>query len=180
MGIGFAEGTLFVHHVLCQVLNKTFFRSTCLCGTRSRYGTLRKHGFAQSHGMLTVHTGGLRLPHANSSIRCRSHIQGSHESKYVVTSINSNSYIILLNTSPSFSGSAKYATDFIPVEEGCPCPTCSDGTTRAMLHHIVAVETAAAHGTSVHSKHIFVLHSIELTSSHPISPFLLLNSTNPT
>ena len=137
-------------------------------------------GFAQSHGMLTTHTGGLRLPHANSSIRCRSHIQGSHESKYVVTSINSNSYIILLNTSPSFSGSAKYATDFIPVEEGCPCPTCSDGTTRAMLHHIVAVETAAAHGTSVHSKHIFVLYSIELTSSYPISPFLLLNSTNPT
>ncbi|KAK7692737.1 hypothetical protein QCA50_004370 [Cerrena zonata] len=47
--------------------------------------------------------------------------------------------------------SAKYASDFKPITEGCPCPTCSDGTTRAMLHHIVALETAAAHALTQHN-----------------------------
>ena len=40
----------------------------------------------------------------------------------------------------------KYATDFRPIDESCPCPTCREYTSRALLHHNVAQETAAAHG----------------------------------
>ncbi|KAI9433350.1 tRNA-guanine(15) transglycosylase-like protein [Lactarius indigo] len=42
----------------------------------------------------------------------------------------------------------KHATDFNPIDSTCPCPTCSDGISRAMLHHTVTHETAAAHGAS--------------------------------
>jgi len=41
---------------------------------------------------------------------------------------------------------SKHSTDLKPIDETCPCPTCRDGTSRAMLHHIVSLETAAAHG----------------------------------
>ncbi|CAL1706922.1 unnamed protein product [Somion occarium] len=47
--------------------------------------------------------------------------------------------------------SSKYATDFGPIEKGCPCPTCSDGQSRAMLNHIVTLETAAAHAITQHN-----------------------------
>ncbi|KAF7315631.1 Queuine tRNA-ribosyltransferase [Mycena indigotica] len=46
---------------------------------------------------------------------------------------------------------AKHATDFSPIEKDCPCPTCSQGTSRAMLHHIVTRETAAAHAVTIHN-----------------------------
>lgn len=46
----------------------------------------------------------------------------------------------------SLSGLSKHASDLSPIDTTCPCPTCSDGVSRAMLHHIVTLETAAAHG----------------------------------
>jgi len=45
----------------------------------------------------------------------------------------------------------KYAKDFNPIDTICPCPTCSDGLSRAMLHHTVTHETAAAHAVTLHN-----------------------------
>ncbi|EPQ57230.1 Queuine tRNA-ribosyltransferase [Gloeophyllum trabeum ATCC 11539] len=45
----------------------------------------------------------------------------------------------------------KHATEFVPIDENCPCPTCKGGTTRAMLHHIVTLETVAAHAVTMHN-----------------------------
>ncbi|PCH43646.1 tRNA-guanine transglycosylase [Wolfiporia cocos MD-104 SS10] len=45
----------------------------------------------------------------------------------------------------------KHAKDFCPIDESCPCPTCASGTSRAMLHHIVTVETAGAHALTQHN-----------------------------
>jgi queuine tRNA-ribosyltransferase catalytic subunit len=45
----------------------------------------------------------------------------------------------------------KHSHDVRPIEECCPCPTCSSGMSRAMLHHIVTLETAGAHGQSLNS-----------------------------
>ncbi|TFK54459.1 tRNA-guanine transglycosylase [Heliocybe sulcata] len=46
---------------------------------------------------------------------------------------------------------SKYATDLTPIDQNCPCPTCKGGTTRAMLHHIVTLETVAAHAVTMHN-----------------------------
>lgn len=46
---------------------------------------------------------------------------------------------------------SKHAKDFGPIEEGCPCPTCSSGTSKAHLHHIVTLETAGAHAVTQHN-----------------------------
>ncbi|KAF9465036.1 tRNA-guanine(15) transglycosylase-like protein [Collybia nuda] len=46
---------------------------------------------------------------------------------------------------------SKHAKDFNPIDEACPCPTCESGTSRAMLHHIVTHETAAAHALTLHN-----------------------------
>ncbi|KAH0589083.1 hypothetical protein H2248_004854 [Termitomyces sp. 'cryptogamus'] len=46
---------------------------------------------------------------------------------------------------------SKHAKDFKPIDDTCPCPTCSDGTSRAFLHHIVTHETAAAHAITLHN-----------------------------
>lgn len=45
-------------------------------------------------------------------------------------------------------GLSKHATDFGPIDESCPCPTCIDGVSRAVLHHTITLETAAAHSKS--------------------------------
>jgi len=45
----------------------------------------------------------------------------------------------------------KHSHDFGPIEESCPCPTCSSGMSRAMLHHIVTLETSGAHAVSQHN-----------------------------
>ncbi|KAH9017723.1 Queuine tRNA-ribosyltransferase [Lactarius pseudohatsudake] len=45
----------------------------------------------------------------------------------------------------------KHAKDFNPIDSACPCPTCSDGISRAMLHHTVTHETAAAHAVTLHN-----------------------------
>ncbi|KAF8906511.1 tRNA-guanine(15) transglycosylase-like protein [Gymnopilus junonius] len=45
----------------------------------------------------------------------------------------------------------KHAKDFRTIDENCPCPTCKDRTSRAMLHHIVTHETAAAHAITLHN-----------------------------
>lgn len=46
---------------------------------------------------------------------------------------------------------SKHATDFRPIDENCPCPTCTSGQTRANLNHIVTHETAAAHAITLHN-----------------------------
>ncbi|KIK01407.1 hypothetical protein K443DRAFT_662061 [Laccaria amethystina LaAM-08-1] len=46
---------------------------------------------------------------------------------------------------------SKHAQDFRPIDEACPCPTCSEKTSRAMLHHIVTHETVAAHALTIHN-----------------------------
>ncbi|KAI0259671.1 tRNA-guanine transglycosylase [Gloeopeniophorella convolvens] len=45
----------------------------------------------------------------------------------------------------------KHAKDFGPIDATCPCPTCADGVSRAMLHHTVTRETAAAHAVTLHN-----------------------------
>ncbi|KAH9839515.1 Queuine tRNA-ribosyltransferase [Rhodofomes roseus] len=45
----------------------------------------------------------------------------------------------------------KHATDLRPIDETCTCPTCTSGTSRAMLHHIVTLETAGAHALTQHN-----------------------------
>ncbi|KAF4563319.1 Queuine tRNA-ribosyltransferase catalytic subunit 1 [Pleurotus pulmonarius] len=45
----------------------------------------------------------------------------------------------------------KHNKDMGPIDENCPCPTCTSGTSRAMLHHIVTLETAAAHALTQHN-----------------------------
>jgi hypothetical protein len=39
--------------------------------------------------------------------------------------------------------------EFGPIDETCPCPTCTSGTSRALLHSLITLETVAAHGASV-------------------------------
>ncbi|THH08372.1 hypothetical protein EW145_g2751 [Phellinidium pouzarii] len=46
---------------------------------------------------------------------------------------------------------AKHAKDFDPIDKDCPCPTCSAGTSRAFLHHLIAEETVAAHAVTQHN-----------------------------
>ncbi|KAJ7680357.1 tRNA-guanine(15) transglycosylase-like protein [Mycena polygramma] len=46
---------------------------------------------------------------------------------------------------------AKYAKDFGPIDANCPCPTCANGTSRAMLNHIIGRETAAAQAVTLHN-----------------------------
>lgn len=46
---------------------------------------------------------------------------------------------------------SKHAKDLQPIDDTCPCPTCSDGTSRAVLHHTVTHETATAHALTLHN-----------------------------
>jgi tRNA-guanine family transglycosylase len=52
----------------------------------------------------------------------------------------------MTNNKKRYKGLSKHAKDLRPIDETCPCPTCSDGTSRAILHHTITHETAAAHG----------------------------------
>ncbi|KZT72082.1 tRNA-guanine transglycosylase [Daedalea quercina L-15889] len=45
----------------------------------------------------------------------------------------------------------KHAADLRAIDDTCPCPTCSSGMSRAMLHHIVTLETAGAHALTQHN-----------------------------
>ncbi|KAH7108267.1 tRNA-guanine transglycosylase [Auriculariales sp. MPI-PUGE-AT-0066] len=45
----------------------------------------------------------------------------------------------------------KYERDFEPIDKDCPCPTCTAPQSRALLHHIVTLETAGAHAVSQHN-----------------------------
>ncbi|CAE6430075.1 unnamed protein product [Rhizoctonia solani] len=45
----------------------------------------------------------------------------------------------------------KHASSLVPIDENCPCPTCTSGTTRAQLHHLVTYETAGAHSVTLHN-----------------------------
>ncbi|KAK2463254.1 hypothetical protein APHAL10511_004909 [Amanita phalloides] len=46
---------------------------------------------------------------------------------------------------------SKHANDLGPIDESCPCPTCTDKTSRAILHHTVTLETTAAHALTLHN-----------------------------
>jgi len=46
---------------------------------------------------------------------------------------------------------SKHAKELGPIDEICPCPTCRSGTSRAVLHHTVTHETAAAHALTLHN-----------------------------
>ncbi|KAI0355553.1 Queuine tRNA-ribosyltransferase [Trametes cingulata] len=46
---------------------------------------------------------------------------------------------------------SKHATDMSTIEEGCPCPTCASGISRAILHHNATLETATAHAITQHN-----------------------------
>ncbi|KAF7361861.1 Queuine tRNA-ribosyltransferase catalytic subunit 1 [Mycena venus] len=46
---------------------------------------------------------------------------------------------------------AKYAKDFGPIDPNCPCPTCAEGTSRAMLNHVITRETSAAQAVTIHN-----------------------------
>lgn len=37
------------------------------------------------------------------------------------------------------------------IDKNCPCPTCASGMSRAVLHHIVTIETAGAHALTIHN-----------------------------
>lgn len=45
----------------------------------------------------------------------------------------------------------KHAESMEPIDESCPCPTCTSRTSRAMLHHIVTIETAGSHAVTQHN-----------------------------
>ncbi|KAL0575742.1 hypothetical protein V5O48_006229 [Marasmius crinis-equi] len=46
---------------------------------------------------------------------------------------------------------SKHAKDLDPIDPTCPCPTCRDGTSRAILHHLITHETAGAHAITIHN-----------------------------
>ncbi|KAG2129811.1 tRNA-guanine(15) transglycosylase-like protein [Suillus bovinus] len=45
----------------------------------------------------------------------------------------------------------KHAKSMEPIDKSCPCPTCASGVSRAVLHHIVTIETAGAHALTIHN-----------------------------
>ncbi|KAG1751579.1 tRNA-guanine(15) transglycosylase-like protein [Suillus paluster] len=45
----------------------------------------------------------------------------------------------------------KHTKSMEPIDKNCPCPTCTSGMSRAMLHHIVTIETAGAHAVTIHN-----------------------------
>ncbi|KAJ3803022.1 tRNA-guanine(15) transglycosylase-like protein [Lentinula aff. detonsa] len=59
--------------------------------------------------------------------------------------------VALTHTGPMNLKLGKYAKDFDTIDSMCPCLTCRDGTSRALLHHIVTHETAAAHALTIHN-----------------------------
>ncbi|KAK0212647.1 tRNA-guanine(15) transglycosylase-like protein [Desarmillaria ectypa] len=59
--------------------------------------------------------------------------------------------VALTHTGPLNLKLRKHEADMKPIDESCPCPTCTDGTSRAFLHHIVTHETAAAHAVTIHN-----------------------------
>ncbi|KAF7782576.1 hypothetical protein Agabi119p4_1952 [Agaricus bisporus var. burnettii] len=46
---------------------------------------------------------------------------------------------------------SKHARDFDPIDKNCPCPTCTGKTSKAILHHTITHETAAAHAITLHN-----------------------------
>ncbi|KAK7057159.1 Queuine tRNA-ribosyltransferase catalytic subunit 1 [Favolaschia claudopus] len=64
---------------------------------------------------------------------------------------------------------AKYAQDFMPIDSECPCPTCVEGMSRAMLHHIITRETSAAQGKSNVIFNRSAVHSFTAVTIHNIT-----------
>jgi len=46
---------------------------------------------------------------------------------------------------------SRYSQDLHPIDNSCPCPTCKDGMSRALLHHNISLETSAAHAVTQHN-----------------------------
>ncbi|KAH6914051.1 tRNA-guanine(15) transglycosylase-like protein [Coprinopsis sp. MPI-PUGE-AT-0042] len=59
--------------------------------------------------------------------------------------------VALTNKGPLNLKLSKHAKDFSPIDESCPCPTCTSKMSRAVLNHIVTHETSAAHALTVHN-----------------------------
>ncbi|KAI0047337.1 Queuine tRNA-ribosyltransferase [Auriscalpium vulgare] len=59
--------------------------------------------------------------------------------------------VALTHNGPMNLRLGKYAKDFGPIDDTCPCPTCSDGTSRSILHHTITRETSAAHAVTLHN-----------------------------
>lgn len=45
----------------------------------------------------------------------------------------------------------KHTKSMETIDKNCPCPTCASGMSRAVLHHIVTIETAGAHALTIHN-----------------------------
>lgn len=45
----------------------------------------------------------------------------------------------------------EHANDLRQIDDTCTCPTCTDKTTRAFLHHTLTHETAGAHALTLHN-----------------------------
>lgn len=60
----------------------------------------------------------------------------------------SNVVNIAVHTQGLITELGKHTSSMEPIDKNCPCPTCASGMSRAMLHHVVTIETAGAHGNS--------------------------------
>ncbi|KAF9528450.1 tRNA-guanine(15) transglycosylase-like protein [Crepidotus variabilis] len=59
--------------------------------------------------------------------------------------------VALTHSGPLNLRLSKHTKDFGPIDDSCPCPTCKDKVSRAILHHTITHETAAAHAITMHN-----------------------------
>ncbi|CAA7261610.1 unnamed protein product [Cyclocybe aegerita] len=59
--------------------------------------------------------------------------------------------VALTHSGPLNLKLSRHAKDFRPIDENCPCPTCTDKVSRAILHHTITHETASAHAITLHN-----------------------------
>ncbi|KZO98911.1 tRNA-guanine transglycosylase [Calocera viscosa TUFC12733] len=59
--------------------------------------------------------------------------------------------VALTNDGPLNLRLERHRTSFFPIDEDCPCPTCSSGVSRAALHDLVTRETVAAQAITQHN-----------------------------
>ncbi|KAF8527792.1 tRNA-guanine transglycosylase [Gautieria morchelliformis] len=59
--------------------------------------------------------------------------------------------VALTFTGPLNLRLSRYSHDMDPIDIACPCPACQSGTSRALLHHNIGLETATAHAVTQHN-----------------------------
>jgi len=59
--------------------------------------------------------------------------------------------VALTFTGPMNLKLQKHERDLRPIDENCPCPTCTSQMSRALIHHLVTAETAMAHALTQHN-----------------------------